>query len=499
MDETMRRSLWRTVPQPAYPVLEDNASFDVVVLGAGITGLTTALLLKREGAAVAVVEAGQVACGATGSNTAKASALQSTMYSSIRSHRGKHAAQTYAAASMAAVGKIIDLADGENITCELRHRHAYTYATDESELRAVEREAEAAQAAGVPVEFHEDIDLPFPVRGAVGLADQLEFQPVRYTAGLAAAVHGSGCAVFEGTRAVSLSEGSPCTVQTDRGQITADQVVVATHYPIFDRGLYFARLEPKRSYCVAARVRGSLPQGLSINPGSPTRSLRSYGDLLVLSGESHATGARGVSEVRYERLEEFARRYWDVEEITHRWSAQDPTPYDRFPMIGPYTPMSSNVYAATGFMKWGLTGGTFAAMVLADLIGGRANPWAEDFSPTRLSASSSASLARINFHAGVDFVADRIAPSEVAEADEVPRGQARVVRQDGKPSGVYRDEEGLLHTVSLRCTHLGCLLRFNAADVSWDCPCHGSRFDVDGAVLEGPAVHPLKNPHAEES
>ncbi|GAB3278386.1 FAD-dependent oxidoreductase [Parasphingorhabdus pacifica] len=490
-----RHSLWQEGEQPAYPALDDNRHFDVVVIGAGIAGLTTALLLKRQGCRVSVLESGGVASGATGLNTGKVSALQSTMYSAINSHRGREAAETYAAASMAAVGKLVDLANGESIECGLRHRNAYTYATDDVELGAVVREVEAAQRAGLPVEFREDTDLPFPVKGSVALADQLEFDPVRYTGGLAAAVHGDGCAVYENTRAVGLDEGAPCGIQTTRGLVTADQVVVATHYPIFDRGLYFARLEPKRSYCIAARTRGELPSGLSINPGNPTRSLRSCGDLLVVCGEGHATGARGISETRYEQLEDFTRKHWDVEEFTHRWSAQDPTSYDHFPMVGSYTPVSARVYAATAFMKWGLTGGTFAGMLLADLIGGRDTPWREAFSPTRLSASSSASLARINFNAGMDFVADRIAPGQATEVEKVARGQARVVRQHSEPNGVYRDHDGLLHVVSLRCTHLGCLLRFNGAELSWDCPCHGSRFDVDGEVLEGPAVHPLRKPH----
>lgn len=495
MGETAGRSLWQTVSQPSYSALGDDRVFDVIVLGAGITGLTTALLLKRQGARVAVVESGQVASGATGANTGKVSALQSTMYSTISSYRGKHAAATYAAASAAAVDKVAEIADAEGIPCDLLRRDACTYAVNDAELRAVEQETDAARDAGVDAEFHQDVDLPFPVKGAVKLAGQLEFHPVRYAAGMAASVQGHGCEVFEWTRAVGLSEGSPCRVHTTRGEITADQVVVATHYPIFDRGLYFARLESQRSYCIAARARGELPRDLSINPGSPTRSLRSYGDLLIVGGEGHATGARGVSENRFERLEAFAREHWDVEDISHRWSAQDPTPYDRFPMIGAYTPVSAHVHAATGFMKWGLTGGTFAAMVLADHLDGRANPWAEDFSPTRFSARSSVSLARINLQTGIDFVGDRLAPGQSDEVGDVPRGRAVTVRQDGEPTGVYRDEEGLLHVVSLLCTHLGCLLRFNGADRSWDCPCHGSRFDIDGQVLEGPAVHPLKRPH----
>ncbi|WP_246195796.1 FAD-dependent oxidoreductase [Halopolyspora algeriensis] len=480
------------VERPSFSPSENGRSFDVAVLGGGITGLTTALLLKRQGARVAVLEADRVASGTTGSNTAKVTALQSTLYSTVRSHRGSRAAATYASASAAAVDKVAELCEEESISCDLRRRTAYTYAVDDAELRSIEREAAVTHEAGLPTVLDDDTDLPFPVTGALRLDDQIEFHPVRYALGLARAVHGDGSQVCEHTRALNVLEGSPCRVRTSSGTVTADQVVVATHYPILDRGLYFARLEPDRSYCLAARVRGSPPRGLSINAGSPKRSLRSYGDLLVLAGESHPTGARGVGAQQYGRLEEFAHRHWDVEEITHRWSAQDPTAYDHFPMVGPHTPESSRLFVATGFMKWGLTGGTFSGMVLADLIGRRPNPWAETLSPTRFSPHSSPTLVRINAGVGADFVGDRFAPGQAGSAEDIPRGEAGVVRQGSERTGVYRDEDGMLHAVSLRCTHLGCLLRFNGADRSWDCPCHGSRFDIDGSVLEGPAVRPLE-------
>lgn len=485
-------SLWERVERPTLPTLRDERAFDIAVLGGGITGLTTALLLKREGARVAVLEADRVGAATTARNTAKATALQSTLYRTIRAHRGAEAAAIYAAASTSAVEKIAELSHEEGISCDLHRRPAYTYATSEQELPGLEEETAAAQDAGLTLISDDGIDLPFPVRGALRLDDQIEFQPVQYATGLARAVHGDGCEVFEHSRALTLDEGSPCRVTTAEGAIRADHVVVATHYPIWDRGLYFARLEPHRSYCIAARIRGKPPQGLSINTGGPTRSVRSYGDHLVVCGESHPTGARSVSTARYERLEEFAKTNWNVDEITHRWSAQDPTPYDHFPMVGAYTPWSSRLHVATGFMKWGLTGGTFAGMVLADLLSGRDNPWAKALSPTRFSPCSAVTLGRINLNTGAHFVGDRLAPATTHTPEGLQPGQAGTLRNGTDLTGTYRDENNELHAVSLRCTHLGCLLRFNGAERSWDCPCHGSRFDIDGAVLEGPAVHPLE-------
>ncbi|MGH3937210.1 MAG: FAD-dependent oxidoreductase [Pseudonocardiaceae bacterium] len=488
------QSLWlEAMPGYGYPSLAGDQTVDVAVLGGGITGLTAALLLALRGARVAVVEADRVGGGVTGNNTAKITALQSTIYSTVQRAHGRQAAADYAGGSMAAVHRVATLVDQEGIECDLRRRPALTLAMDNSELPAVQGEAEAAAAAGLPVSWADKVDLPLPVAGAVQLDDQIALHPVRYAHGLAEAIRRTGSEVYEGTRATGLHEGVPCRVVTTGGTVSAGHVIVATHYPIFDRGGYFARLEAVRSYCVAAAVRDPLPTGMSINAGSPTRSLNTYGDRLIVGGESHPTGARGVDESCYRRLEDFARAHWDVTEISHRWSAQDASSYDQLPVIGRYTPFSSGVYVASGFMKWGLTGGTMAAAILADLISGREpEPWAGRFRPQRLSPRSAPRFVKMNAKTAVDLVVDRITPAEVSSPAEVPAGEARVVRAGRGKIGAFREPDGTLHAVSLRCTHLGCLLRFNGAERSWDCPCHGSRFAVDGSVLEGPAVTPLR-------
>jgi Rieske Fe-S protein len=218
--------------------------------------------------------------------------------------------------------------------------------------------------------------------------------------------------------------------------------------------------------------------------------VRSYRDLLIVGGEGHDTGARDAVPERYEHLERFAREHWDVQAVEHRWSAQDPVPYDHLPVIGPYLPRSERLFVASGFMKWGLSTGTIAAIVVSDLIAGRDNRWAARFDPHRISLHSVPELVRTNAKVGAEFFLDRLLPARGSVAD-IPRGEARVVRDGLGKKGVYRDDDGALHAVSLRCTHLGCLVRFNAAERSWDCPCHGSRFDVEGSVLEGPAVEQL--------
>jgi glycine/D-amino acid oxidase-like deaminating enzyme/nitrite reductase/ring-hydroxylating ferredoxin subunit len=381
------------------------------------------------------------------------------------------------------------LAADEGIDCDLRRRDAFTVAVRDAELSDAEREFEAARRAGLHAEMTASVDLPYPVAGAVRLRDQVAFHPVKYVSGLAAVVDGDGCRVFEDTRALSVTEGSPVRVETTHGPLTGERVVVATHYPVWDRGLYFARMEASRSYCVAARVRGEPTSGMSITTGSETWSYRSAGDLMIVLGKSHPTGARGVNGSRYAAIEEHLREHWDVEQVTHRWSAQDPIPYDHTPLIGTYTPGNSRMYVASGFAKWGLTGGTMAATILSEQLTG--GPGTDAFSPHRVSLRGLPQLARFNVKVGAELVGDRLMPGQISSAAELAPGSAGVVRSGTERTGVYRDPDGELHAVSMRCTHLGCLVRFNAAETSWDCPCHGSRFDVDGEVLEGPAVRPL--------
>ncbi|OZM82272.1 FAD-dependent oxidoreductase [Pseudonocardia sp. MH-G8] len=487
---TAAQSLWlAAMPSRTYPPPAQERTFDVLVLGGGISGLTTALLLKRRGARVAVVEAGRVGAGVSGNNTAKVTALQSTMLSSIAAVRGSAVADEYAARSLAAVDQVAALALELGIDCDMQRRDACTVAVQDLDLSGIEREFEAARHAGLPVEMTASADLPYPVAGAVRLADQVEFHPVKYVAGLAAAVDGDGCHVFEDTRALGVTDSSPVLVETTHGPLHGERVVVATHYPVWDRGLYFARMEAGRSYCVAGKVRGAPARAMSITTGDATWSYRSAGDLQIVLGQGHATGARGVDGSRYAAVERHLREHWDVEQVTHRWSAQDPMPYDHTPLIGTYLPGSSRMYVATGFAKWGLSGATMAASILSEQLAG--GPGSDTFSPHRLSPRGLPQLARMNAKVGVDLVGDRLLPGQISSAAELAPGSAGVVRSGTERTGVYRDEDGALHAVSMRCTHLGCLVRFNAAETSWDCPCHGSRFDVDGAVLEGPAVHPL--------
>jgi Rieske Fe-S protein len=342
------------------------------------------------------------------------------------------------------------------------------------------------------------VPLPFAVEGAVAFDDQAEFHVRSYLVALIAALAAGGCRIFERSRAVEVdSHEQPAVVKTPGGRVVADQVVVATHYPFLDRSLAFARVHPERSYAILCRIAGTPPDGMLISAGSPTRSVRAVrvGDeeLLLVGGEGHRTGTGGDTEERYERLAAFAREHWEVRSVDYRWSAQDNTTVDRVPYVGRLSPREHRVFMATGFAKWGMTGGTAAALLLTDLLVGRDNPSASLFDPNRLNLRASAKkLVKENLQAGLRFAGDRLTKAGWRSADDLRRGEGDILRVGGERVAAYRDDDGTLHAVSPTCTHLGCQVNFNAAERSWDCPCHGSRFSTDGRVLQGPAVHRLE-------
>ena len=497
----MKGSVWiETGPaQPAFPELDGDVEVDVAVIGGGIVGITTALLLTEAGIRVALLEADRLIHGVTGFTTAKVTSQHGLIYNRLRSRFGIEGARTYGDANETALAWIAERVARDGIECDFRRRAAYAYASSPSERSKVEAEAEAAAEAGLPARMTETAPLPWAVHGAVRFDDQAEFHVRRYLLALVDALTAGGGRVFEHTRAVEVdSHQQPAVVKTAGGRVIADQVVVATHYPFLDRSLAFARVHPERSYAIVCRIAGTPPDGMLISAGSATRSIRAVPvdgeELLLVGGEGHRTGTGGDTEERYRRLEEFAREHWDVRSVDYRWSAQDNTTVDEVAYVGRLSPREDRVFMATGFAKWGMTGGTAAALLLADLLPGHESPWASLFDPNRLTLRASAPrLVKENLQAGMRFVGDRLTKPGRRNAEELLPGEGAIARLNGERVAAYRDEDGTLHAVSPTCTHLGCQVSFNAAERTWDCPCHGSRFAPDGRVLEGPALHRLEH------
>ncbi|HVF19706.1 MAG TPA: FAD-dependent oxidoreductase [Mycobacteriales bacterium] len=479
---------------PGFPEAPAELDADVVVIGGGIAGLTTARQLQLAGRSVVVVEAGRILEGVTGNTTAKVSTQHGLVYADLVSSHGESKARLYADAQGAALEHIA----GSGIDCDFARVDSFVYSLDSSELEKLQGEAEAAVSLGLPASYTTEVPLPYDVAGAVRFAGQGQFHPRKYLLALAAQITDSGGVILEGTRALDVDDDDPCVITTDRGVIRARDVVVATHIPFLDRGLYFARQFPVRDYVVAAPIAASsAPDGIFLSTESPTHSVRTTpydgGLLLIVAGEGHTPGREEDTDARYDALGAWAREKFGVSEIAYRWSTQDYTSEDRVPFIGPLTKASQHIWTATAFGAWGMTNGTVAGLLLSDLITGRDNPWAEVFDPGRGGAwlQRTKKLVTENLSVGKALVSGYLTGGDVSSVDELAPGEGAVLRFGPAKTACYRDDSGKVHAVSAKCTHLGCIVAFNSAEKSWDCPCHGSRFDVDGAVLQGPAVDPL--------
>lgn len=495
-------SYWlQTAPPPApAPPPSGDLSVDVAVVGGGIAGLSAAWELAREGREVAVLEADRLAAGVTGRTSAKLTALHTLIYDRLRRTRGPEGARLYAQSQAAAIRHAAQVVDELCIECDWEEAAAYTYAEDPGRVAELRAEAEAAREAGLPAEFVTETDLPFPVAGAVRVADQAQFHPRKYLLALADDLRRRGSTVYEGTRVVGLTEGEPCVLTTDAGvSVRAREVIVATHYPIFDRALLFTRLSPRRELVVAGPVGEDVaPRGMYITPEQSTRSVRSapYRDgtrLLIVTGEHFTPGTADVEE-RFDRLSAWASDRFRGFTPTHRWATQDNDSTDTVPLVGPLHPGSRHTYVATGFGGWGLSGGIMAGRLLSDLVNDRPVPWDGLYDPRRMASVAREGTSFLKHQAQVaqHFVGDRLSAVKSDSPDDIAPGDGAVVRVGGRQCAVHRDESGRLQAVSARCTHLGCLVAFNRAEQAWECPCHGSRFAPDGSILQGPAVRPLE-------
>lgn len=486
-------SFWLRLPsRAARPPLGAERRADVAIIGAGMIGLTTAVLLAREGADVVVLEAGRLGRGVTGRTTAKLSSLHGLTYDSLERKQGSEKASVYAGANEAGIDLVAELADELGFDCDFRRKDNLTYTEDPERRGEIEAEVAAAQRAGLPAELVESTDLPFAVPAAVSVPDQAEFHPVKYLHGLADELDAGGQRLFERTRATGVAGG---TVETEEGpRVIAEHVVLATHLPILDRGGHFALVEPERSYGLSMSAEGPLPAAMYLSADRPSRSIRTAPrdgqEVLIVGGAGHRMGSGDAGE-SFRDLERFARESFGVTEIESRWSAHDYMPADGLPMVGPLWPFGGNVSFATGMRKWGLAMGASAARILADGALGRENPMAETFDPRRLPPPSSlVGLARNGAEFGLHFLGDRLMRD--GGEDELAPGEGEIADSGLGKVARYRDTAGKLHEMSARCTHLGCIVEWNASESTFDCPCHGSRFEATGEVLDGPAIHPLE-------
>lgn len=481
----------------AFDRLEDDVTVDTVIVGGGIAGISTGHNLVEAGQSVAILDRERIVAGVTGHTTAKLTSQHGLIYDELIDTLGEEAARQYAAANEAAIDEIETRVDELEIDADVVRTPAYTYTHSIGLVGRFRDEVEAARRLDLPASFTTSTPLPFDIEAAVRFDDQASFNPREYLLALAQGISDRGNHIFEQTPAVDIEPGEPCRVITKQGTVTATDVVVATNFPFFDPALFFTRLIPKRSYVLAARLGGDVPEGMHFRWGDPYFSVRPRptGDesLVLIGGQNHQTGHGGSTLERYRLLERETRARFEVASIEARWSTQDFVSIDRVPFVGKLAPHLAHVYVATGFGGWGLTTGTVAGRILTERILGRDSPWSDVFGPSRLRVgASSRAFLEHNATAMGRFVGDHLRDPPTAGAHQLDRGDGRVVTIDGESVAIARDEAGEVHAVSAKCPHMGCFVTWNDAEQSWDCPCHGSRFDADGTVLHTPAVEDLR-------
>jgi glycine/D-amino acid oxidase-like deaminating enzyme/nitrite reductase/ring-hydroxylating ferredoxin subunit len=497
-------SLWRdralaasALPQAAAATASSGDEYDTVVVGAGLTGLTTGLLLARSGQRVAVVEARTAGAVTTGNTTGKVSILQGTRLSQIARRHSSGILRSYVEGNLEGQQWLLRFCTERDVPFDTEP--AITYAQHESATDSVRAEYDACRAAGLDVRFVPDIDLPVPCSGAVDLDGQAQLDPMPVLAALARDLASHGGVLLEHRRVTHVHSAGRARyrVVTEHGDLTCDRVVLATGIPILDRGGFFARLVPERSYALAFAMPDGAPGGMYLSADSPTRSLRPAHDrkLLLVGGNGHVVGRSSSPQQAIDDLLDWTRRHFPGAEPTHRWSAQDYSSLDSLPYVGPLVPGRDGILVATGYGKWGMTNGVAAALALTDRILHGHMRWADAFtswSPTQLFDLPSAvkTNGEVAFELATGWTKAILSGSGGNGAHPTETDSGTVVRDGVRPVGVCT-VNGQTLRVGAVCPHLGGVLRWNDAERSWDCPLHGSRFDADGTLLEGPATRGL--------
>jgi glycine/D-amino acid oxidase-like deaminating enzyme/nitrite reductase/ring-hydroxylating ferredoxin subunit len=496
-------SVWLATSQwfEALPLLEAEYA-DVCVIGAGIAGISTAYMLALEGKSVVVLDDGAVGSGETHHTTAHLTNALDDRYYEIERLHGQQGARLAARSHAAAIDAIEEIVGREGIDCGFERVDGYLVVPPGESVDVLERELEAARRAGVDVSFAEQVPTPsFDFGRALRFARQGQFHPLRYVNGVAAAIQRLGGRIYVRTQATSIQGGDHPGVDTAQGaRITARAIVVATNTPINDLVTMHTKQAPYRSYVIGARIpKGAVPHLLLWDTPDPYHYVRLQpaddGDTheyLIVGGEDHKTGQAEDFDERFARLETWTRERFPIEDVPLHWSGQVMEPNDGMAFIG-RNPGDDKIFIVTGDSGNGMTHGTIAGMLLTDLILGRENPWATLYEPSRKSLRAAAEFARENLNVAVQY-ADYVTPGDVGSLGDVRAGEGAIVRRGLKHVAAYRDAGGTLHQHSAVCTHLGCIVTWNATENSWDCPCHGSRFDpMDGHVLNGPANSALES------
>jgi glycine/D-amino acid oxidase-like deaminating enzyme/nitrite reductase/ring-hydroxylating ferredoxin subunit len=486
---------------PQFSPLDRDLRVNVCIVGAGIAGMTCAYLLARTGRSIVVIDDGPIAGGETGRTTAHLTAALDDRYYEIEKLHGRDGARIAATSHSAAIDRVENIASLEEIDCDFERLDGYLFLGGGDKKKDLEREHESARRAGLDTVMVDKIPgLSFDSGPALKFPRQAQFHPLKYLNGLTRAILRDGGKIYCGTHAEKIVDGEPAKVTTADGHvITADAIIVATNTPVNDWLIIHSKQAAYRTYVIGCRVpKGSIPRGLYWDTPDPYHYIRlqdapdsADSDILILGGEDHKTGQGEETRDPFACLEEWARqRFPMIQSVDYRWSGQVMEPVDYMGYIGRNPGADRHIFIATGDSGNGMTHGTIAGILLTDLVLGLKNPWASLYDPSRVKLGAAGEYVKENVNVAEQY-RDWITEGDVESTDGIAAGEGAVVRRGSKKVAVYKDEHGVLHERSAVCTHLYCIVDWNSTEKTWDCPCHGSRFDPFGKVINGPAISPL--------
>lgn len=485
-----------------FPKLEKNEKADVCIIGGGLTGITTAYYLSKTNLRVVVLEKYRICEHTSGNTTAKITSQHDLFYDYLIQSQGKEKAKQYLEANEQAIKNIASIIQEEKIDCDFERQDNYVYTLKQDDVIKIKKEVEAVNSLGFPAKFVTDVELPFRTLGAIKFPNQAQFNPCKYINGIVKSMEqNEDVTIFEKTKVVDVKtaeNSSLYNVITEDGHtVTAKYVVLATHYPIINvPGYYFLKMYQEMSYVIGVETNNPLFQGMYINTEKPTISFRTAKqdgkDLLLIGGMGHKTGERKDISDSYTNLEAIAKQYYPDCKIVYRWCTEDCISLDKIPYIGEFSNLMPNVYVGTGYKKWGMTTSNVAANIIKDKILGKQNPYEEVFTSTRMEP--------IKNYQEVGNMLKEVATSWTVEKLKIPeeklqdikKGEGGLIEFEDKKVGAYRDEGGKVYLVKPVCSHLGCELTWNNLEKTWDCPCHGSRFNYKGKSIYDPSIKDLK-------
>lgn len=495
------KSIWHSFSAPtSFPRLQQDLEVDVAIIGGGITGITAAQLLSEAGLNVVVLEARKVGGGTTAHSTGNLYFTIDQVLSSLQSKYDNKVIRDVVSSRQEALDLIGRNIEKFSIDCDFQRVPWILYSESSKHTDKIDQELDTAKEAGVVMEPAEKTDIPFHVERGVRVGGQAQFNPLRYVQGLATALESSRCRIYENTRVTQIEEqDSGVILKTLNHTIKAKNCIEATHTPKGVEVQFHTVLGPYREYGVAAILAaGTYPEGIfwGFYHNGEKISFRSYtrgGDQYIMAiGQPHKVGQASDNQKHIEKLERFLKDHFEISQITHRWGGQHYKPADKLPYIGKKKD-NSRIYVATGFSTDGLVYGTLSALLIRDQITGKSNPYSKLYAANRFTPFKSAGdFVKENVNVAAQYIKDLPFSKSEAGLDNLKIGEGKIISKDGHKVAACRNELGELKMHSAFCTHLACVVHWNNAEKTWDCPCHGSRFDTDGMVLEGPALHPLK-------